>query len=185
MVAHCGSIVLAIECKKAQNRSLLILRPVGPDNTGLVKPVTVRRGESGGISLISIEREPASHRAQFCVVSDMSGQRLLEQEARLVALAAEEVADSLPTLRIPARSVVVPVIVTTASLSTLQFQPAEVNLDTGDFNNLDPKQIEPIQWVRFHKTLTASDPNERTVLVVNAAALPDFIDKIANWQRFA
>ena len=78
-----------------------------------------------------------------------------------------------------------PVLVTTASLSTLRFQPAEVDLDTGDFIILDPKQIEPIQWVRFHKTLTASDPEERTVLVVNAAALPDFIDKIANWQRLA
>jgi hypothetical protein len=79
----------------------------------------------------------------------------------------------------------VPVIVTTASLHTLRYKPNEVSLDTGTFSNLDPKQIEPIPWVRFHKTFTAQPGSlARTVFVVNSASLPDFLDEISRFQGF-
>lgn len=200
LMAYCGGVVLVIECKKAQDRSLLFLRPLGPDTTGLVESVSAWRAEKKtgastpwGIALAGIELEPASYRAQFCVVSDTGGQRLLEQDARLVALAAEAVAQDFVGIRgtsrvshlLPTRSFLVPVIVTTASLYTLRFQPTEVDLETGDFSNLDPKQILPIPWVRFHKTLTASGPEERTVLVVNARALPTFLDEVARGRNLA
>ena len=77
-------------------------------------------------------------------------------------------------------------IVTTASLCTLRFQPADVALESGEFTGLDAKQIaeqiESIPWVRFHKTLSARYTGARTVFVVNAAALPDFLDEIAREQ---
>src|SRR5262249_32673629 len=81
------------------------------------------------------------------------------------------------------RSFFVPVIVTTARLYTLRYSPAEVLLETGSYNNLDLSKIEPIEWIRFHKSFTTTgDRLWRTVFVVNSTALPMFLDMISRAQ---
>src|SRR5215831_10756133 len=45
VIAKCGPAVLVIECKKAQDRSLLFLRPLGSETTGKVRTCTVWRFE--------------------------------------------------------------------------------------------------------------------------------------------
>lgn len=75
-------------------------------------------------------------------------------------------------------------IVTTAALYTLSYDPTEVSLETGHFRNLDHERIEPVEWIRFHKSLTASATTQRTVIMVNAAALPMFLDAIARRPMF-
>jgi hypothetical protein len=42
LVAAYGCVVLVIECKKAQDRGLLFLRPVGAETTGLVTPLALK-----------------------------------------------------------------------------------------------------------------------------------------------
>jgi hypothetical protein len=111
LLAYCGTVVLVIECKKAQERALVFLRPVGANSTGMVTSATVLQAEQNtgagrrwGTSLVHLEElRPESYRAQFCV----SDQRLLEAEARLVVLAADAVAGQLDGLQLPSRSFLV------------------------------------------------------------------------------
>jgi hypothetical protein len=195
LIASCGGVVLVIECKKAQGRRMAFLRPVLSETTGLVKTLTVWHlqqpqgaGSRSGIDLRDdIHLEPASHRSEFCVSADgdkdKADKRPLEPDARLVALAAEALAaDEAMYSLLPASALIVPVIVTTARLFTVRFKPTEVPLDSGEFKP-DPSRIEATNCVRFHKTLTARDNRPRTVVVVNAAALPDFLDVISSHRH--
>jgi hypothetical protein len=183
LIASCGTVVLVVECKKAQERSLLFLRPVGLETTGKVRGCTVWHFEPPSDRAIE-DRDlgPDSYQAAFCVTTDTSGsQRLLEQDARPVVLATDAlVARGFPEIHKLGRSFFLPVIVTTAGLYTLRYQPTEISLETGSYDNLDPTAIESIPWVRFHKTLTAgARSGARTVFVVNSAALPMFLDVIS------
>jgi hypothetical protein len=191
LIANCGTVVLVVESKKAQERSLLFLRPFR-ETTGKVRTCTVwhfepsrRTGSSYGIDIMDIDLEPASYRAAFCVSTDKSSQRLLEQDARLVVSAADVLVEQFTIAHQLRRSFFLPVIVTTAPLSTLRYKPTEISLETGNYDKLDPKEIESIPWVRFHKTLTAHEGSvARTVFVVNSAALPMFLDEISRAQGF-
>jgi hypothetical protein len=188
LIANCGTVVLVVECKKAQERSLLFLRPVGRE-TGMVRRCTVWHfeprgaGSSFGVDIKNTDDlQPASYQAEFCVSTD-SSQRLLEQDARLVASAAEVLVEQFSQAHQLSRSLYLPTIVTTASLCTLCYEPTEISLKTGSWDKLDPKRIEPIQWIRFHKTLTAQPGDSaQTVFVVNAVALPKFLDEISRAQ---
>jgi hypothetical protein len=192
LIACCGTVLLVIECKKSQERSLLFLRPLGADDTGFVKNVACWHieqpqgaGKLFGVAPYDLTMEPGSYQSQFCVSTDKEGktQRLLEQDARPVVLAADAIKGHSFGAPLPSRYFVVPVIVTTAAFFTLRYAPTEVSLDAGGFTNLDPKNIEPISWVRFHKTLTAEPGNRpRTVFVVNSGALTQFLDNISAWQ---
>lgn len=134
LVAVCGCVVPVIECRKAQERSLLFLRPLGAETTGPDRRFTFWHveqvqgaGKPWGNALREAPLEPPSYRAEFCVATDNSGQRLLEHEARPVVLAADAVAERFPRTLLPSRSFVVPMIVTTAALFTLRYKPTEVS----------------------------------------------------------
>lgn len=186
LIASCRSVVLVIECKKAEERALLFLRPISREPSDLVKDVTFWHieqnqgaGKAFGSALRDEKLDPVSYRARFCVATDKSGQRLLEHEARSVVLASDAMVDQFPGAKLPSRSFVLPVIVTTSPLFTLCYQPIEISLESGTFTNLDTKNIEAIQWIRFHKTLTAAPGAlPRTVFVVHSAALPTFLDEV-------
>ena len=159
------------------------MRPVGHVPTDLVKNfvlwrVEQREGNIPNTDCGDVAIEPASYQAQFCVSAEPHGNpRLLEQDARLVTFAAEAVDRKFLRAQ-PRWTFLVPVILTTARLYTLRFQPDEVSLNTGEFSNLDIAQIEKIRWVRFHKTFTARSGNyPRTVFVVNAETLPAFMTR--------
>jgi hypothetical protein len=191
VIANCGTVVLVVECKKAQERSLLFLRPLGHEATGKARTCTVWHvepnpgaGSSLGSAIKDIELGPESYRAAFCVTTDTSGQRLLERDARPVVLAADVLDGRFLKRHQLGRSFFLPVIITTAALRTLRYDPTEISLETGSYDKLAPKDIEKIPWVRFHKTLTAYPGIARTVFVVNAAELPEFLDEISRGQGF-
>jgi len=158
LIANCGTVVLVVECKKAQERSLLFLRALGRETTDKVTTCTVWHFEPPSDRAIKgLDLRPESYQAAFCVTTDTSGsQRLLEQDARPVVLATDAlIAQGFPEIHHLDRSFFLPVILTTASLYTLRYEPTEIRLETGSFDNLDSNKIEQIPWVRFHKTLTA------------------------------
>jgi hypothetical protein len=193
LVASCGSVVSVIECKKAAERSLLFLRPLGSETTGAVTDaafwhVTQNRGAgtSFGMKVVTMKIEPSSFQAAICVASE---KRLLEHEARPVVMAADAYAHAISSASVrgvPNPSYVVPSIVTSASLYTLGYEPPEIALETGEFKEkLDVSRIEEVPWIRFHKVFTAQPGSQaRTVLVVNAAHLPQYLDEIARWPGF-
>jgi hypothetical protein len=190
LIAACGEVVLVIECKKAEDRTLTFLRPLGQDDTGAVRDVNCWElqqnqgaGKPFGARLRDIGLDPASYCAAFCVTSDKGAQRLLEQDARGAVLAADALAERLGAIPLPVRSFLVPTIVTTTPLYTLRYDPREIALESGTFTNLDVNFLEPIPWIRFHKSLTSrSGSHPRTVFVVHAAALPRFLDETSRGQ---
>jgi hypothetical protein len=130
---------------------------------------------------------PRSAESKFCVVStSASGKdgRMLEREAGRVVRATDafavrardgaSVGVSMAGRRV---ALFLPVIVTNAPLSVARYAPSAVSLDTGEFAER-PTGIESVAWVRFRKTFTSAggfDLGERTVFVVNAASLHEFM----------
>src|SRR3989442_12479741 len=78
LIASCGRLVIVVECKKAQERALLFLRPLGRETTGLVRTVVLwdLAYSASGTLRDDVGLDPESYRAHFCV-STASGQRLL------------------------------------------------------------------------------------------------------------
>ena len=102
LIANCGTVVLVIECKKAQDRSLLFLRPVGAETTDKVRRCMVWHfepngaGSSFGLDMKERDLEPESYQAAFCVTTTDRSQRLLEQDARPVVLATDALLNTNP-----------------------------------------------------------------------------------------
>jgi hypothetical protein len=152
LIANCGTVVLVVESKKAQERSLLFLRPFR-ETTGKVRTCTVwhfepsrRTGSSYGIDIMDIDLEPASYRAAFCVSTDKSSQRLLEQDARLVVSAADVLVEQFTIAHQLRRSFFLPVIVTTAPLSTLRYKPTDIFAGDGQLRQAGPEgdRVDPV-----------------------------------------
>jgi len=69
-------------------------------------------------------------------------------------------------------------IVTNAKMFAANYDPADVDLESGQFKGT-PSDIKPIAWARFSKSFSAKrDSGNRTVLVVQAASLVEFLDKL-------
>jgi len=159
LVARWGDYMLLIECKKGQERAMTFLRPLGYSMTGMVDTfacfmveiddVRLKRWRSSHRGDIRIN--PASHVSELCVYStDKSGraQRLLERDARLLALAADRFAEVGPRDHFASRTLLVPVIVTTAPLYTLEYRPDEISPVSASF----------LLMRAFHERLPALGP---------------------------
>jgi len=133
------------------------------------------------------DRPPMLEKLAFDVLASVEGMALEERNL----LRSREGATQ-------GRLFMFPLIVTNAELFITQFDPASVDVETGamDVNSV---QIEAVPFIRFRKSLSTDFPKgpllhlkhanqarERTVMIVNASALPDFLSK---WrlpdQRFA
>lgn len=173
--------VLTIECKKTKD-SLIFLRPLAADaNAGDVDHFRCIYVEPHRFGRVHAACEgwniwPRSRSCEFCVVSGNSGnsQRLLERDASLLVNATDAFAkDSYRYLRgDQARSfLILPVIVTNAKLYTAHYNPLEVSLDSGEFENWPKKIEDDVPWIRFEKNLIAGggrDFGHRSVFVVNS-----------------
>ena len=144
----------------------------------------VGAGQRWGVEIKAIDFASESYRSAFCVAA--TDQRLLEQEARPIVLATDDLMGRSPNFAETHQlgsSTFIPVIVTTSTLYTLRYEPTDVPLETGSFDKVNHKEIELIPWVRFHKTFTALPGSvARTVFVVNSGALPSFLDAISQAQ---
>jgi hypothetical protein len=70
-------------------------------------------------------------------------------------------------------------MVTNAKLFSARYDPATVSLDKGTLPATPPPEISAIKWVRFTKAFSvAPDLPERTVFVVGATFLPEFLDNL-------
>jgi hypothetical protein len=70
LIANCGTVVLVVDCKKAHERSLLFLRPIGHEKTGKTRICTVWHvepnpgaGSSFGSAIKDIDSGPESYQA--------------------------------------------------------------------------------------------------------------------------
>ncbi len=195
IVATNGKFIIAVECKKTRIETLTFLRPLGHSNTGHIMDFRCLR--SDGYDVIPPRPNlfcetwglwPISPCSEFCIVStSKSGkdQRLLERDASIVIGATDAFAQDIPenirlgqSLSLP--YLFLPVIVTNAKIFTARYNPSEVSLDTGEFQEL-PKDIEEAPWVRFSKAFAAGrgrDLGLRSLFVVNATALGEFLENL-------
>jgi len=138
---------------------------------------------------------PASVQSEFCILQsdEQRRQPILESLATEVldsieGLAEEEV-NIERSLGQPAhtRLFIFPAIVTNAEIAVCRFDPANIKITDG---TLDAKDVEitTVPFIRFRKSLATNFPQgmfyyleaankarERTVFVVNAASLPEFL----------
>lgn len=197
LVARKVNLFLTIECKKTRKEKLTFLRPLGLSHTGRLEEFRCLRTEqlrdaTGRLELFCEEWAllPSTIGSKFCVVStDDSGrdQRLLERDAGLVVRATDAFAHEFPERfrsdvdgSSSATRLFVPVIVTNAPLYTARYRPSEVSLQTGEFS-VPPKEVESVPYVRFRKAFMsdrATNLGDRSVFIVNAGALAEFLDLV-------
>jgi hypothetical protein len=126
---------------------------------------------------------PKSSEATFCVVSTSESgkdQRLLEKDCQLViggadAYGMQRTERRSSNLGEPNRPII-PVIVTNAKLFEATYEASSVALDTGQI--LSSPDLSPLKWVRFRKAFTSNpkDTGDRTVFVVSAQFLAEFLE---------
>jgi len=196
LIATNGTIYLTVECKKTRKEILTFLRPVVYLDPGEVEEFRCLRAEQMQDSTRRAEifcenwaLYPRSTAAEFCVVSTSESgrdQRLLERDAGLLIGATEAFAQDFrerffPKLQLSAPCLFLPVIVTNAPIYTARYRPDEVSLESGEFQDT-PKKIDNVPCVRFRKAFISDfgrDLGDRSVFVVNASSLSEFLGLVA------
>ncbi len=194
-IATNGSVIIAVECKKTQKEVLTFLSP-GESFDNNVERVrclyicqiqdSTRRMEVFCDDWCII---PPSVESMFCVVSTSESgkdQRLLERDAHLLvrgtdAFAKEHRRTFRPQIYPESDRPYLPLLVTNAPLFVASYKPSVISLETGQFST-PPKDIKEVKWVRFAKAFTSSrcrDIGIRTVIIVNAMALSDFLNSLS------
>lgn len=147
----------------------------------------------------NVRLTPTSLQSEFCILQsdEQRRQPILESLATEVlesieGLAEEEVniekSVGQPT---HARLFIFPAIVTNAEIAVCHFDPARIKITDGTLDAGDV-EITSVPFIRFRKSLATSFPlgtfyyleaankaRERTVFIVNAASLPEFLK---NWN---
>lgn len=196
LIATDGTLFLTVECKKTRKEILTFLRPIGHSHTGQLEDFRCLHAEQIQDSTRRAEIFcedwvicPRSTVAEFCVVSTSESgkdQRLLERDAGLLIRATEAFALDFrerfrPESQLLAPCLFLPVIVTNAPIYTARYQPNEVSLESGEFQDA-PQEIESVPYVRFRKAFISDhgrDLGDRSVFVVNASSLFEFLRFVA------
>jgi hypothetical protein len=141
----------------------------------------------------------ASLQSEFCILQsdEQRRQPILESLAAealesIEGLAKEEV--NIQKSQEPpnhARLFIFPAIVTNAEIAVCRFDPASIKINDGTLDAGDV-EISTVPFIRFRKSLATNFPQgmfyyldaankarERTVFIVNAASLPEFLK---NWD---
>jgi len=186
LVHENGVQIMVIECKRVLNTFWTFLIPS--------KETKLRRHVNSWVTLtqnnqvkrfnwIDVNPEPVSPESKFCVVpgQDNKSKPMLERTSSDLVEAAEAFAKEECIINKPGNEflrIYFQVIITTAELKICNFDPEEINIETGEISN---SSFETVPFVRFRKSLTThhnpssyqnlSDliqAQERTILVINA-----------------
>jgi hypothetical protein len=190
---------LILECKRLSEGGKYVF--LCPHKTMLevvrARCCWVARLSSGRqIGWIDLKVLPGSEESGYCVVpgTGPKDRPLLERIAGELVIAAEAIGadrESVhPTSRRDRTWFFCPLIVTNADLYVCRFDPADVDLRTGNLN-AGVAAFEAVPYIRFRKGLSTDLPpvsdeidltglstqRERTVFVVSAGALVEFLTK--------
>ena len=103
----------------------------------------------------------------------------LEGDVRLLLHGTNALAKELEKSKSDSDRVFVPVLVTTASLFTLAYDPNQVELETGELPQMVAREgLAEASWVRFQKAFIAGDGGHRTVFIVSSSYLGTFLDRL-------
>lgn len=190
LIAINRELVLAVECKKTKQDKYIFLLPLGTARTGDVEDFRClrvayfddKRAGSAEIYCETRELLPSSPSSEFCIVSTATGtERMLERDAAILVSATDAFAQDKqewPKMRLSSPYLIVPVLVTNAELYTARYEPSEVSLQSGEFEEV-PDDLKRAPWIRFCKTFIAGrgrDLGLRSIFVVNASSLTTFLN---------
>jgi hypothetical protein len=191
---------LVVECKRSRETEWMFLRETVSaeftNNRVNVRARVIGRHRNGHVTSewMNTEFVPGSPEANFCVVRKNKGKSddLIERPAAEIVRATEALAHQEHVLHSKdeqyIRRIYIPVIVSNAKMFICDGEWDKLNVESGEvaFSN-----IQPVDFVRFRKSFSASLPqaavakdasafaelSERTVVVVQAGALLDFLRK--------
>jgi hypothetical protein len=196
LVLSAGDLHLAIECKRSHDATWLFLMPdrkqLSRSHARIAWTDTFpHRPDLAGWGDIQVY--PASPESEFCVIRGQGekDKPLLERLASLLCESIDGLATDLIELNKQSEStkVIIPVIVTNAELQLGEFNPKDVDLESGE---LASAKFSAVQSVRFRKSLAAaslpddyepqqledlSSDSERTVFVVQAKHLAAWLNE--------
>jgi hypothetical protein len=198
LILTCGNLYVVVECKRTREGQWMFLMP-DPDQMSRshakVAWIDTKPHRKALAGWDDIQVYPQSPESDFCAIRGQGedGRPMLERVAGQVVAAADGLcADLMELHERSARSkVVLPVVVTNASLVVGQFDPASVDLSTAQVTSAT---FTSVGHIRFRKTLgTAAAPLPyeaeelrdlsegavRTVFVVHSSAFTSWLDQIA------
>ena len=189
MILARDHVRLVVECKRVQQGQWVFLLPPAASHKTFARSFATLKVPDW----VNCAFEPLSAESSFCVVRG-TGEKdrpLLERLAACVSCAAESFGRQELTvernagLDIP--TIYVPVIVSNVELVACDSDPAQIDVTTGSISPGDAS-FATIPLIRFRKPLTpridlsrfsdVSSVNrdaERTVFVINAGGLPEFL----------
>lgn len=186
-----------LECKKVTNGVWNFLIP----NKQKQKTTDIRclHATQNILSWTKTYIEPSSHQSAFCIPENNGEKdnRPLEKYASELLLSTEYLANECIRIKDPKTQnkegiVFIPLIVTTALLQTCLFDSENISLETGILEQ-NSQTLQEVPYIRFHKNLatslkyssdavndlkSANKENERTVFVVQAKNLVDFLIEV-------
>ncbi len=187
------NFIVTIECKKTQKEIFTFLQPSTSTQEHVIRARCLYLHQINDsskrleLSCGDWEIRPRSIESVFCVVSTSDSgkdQRLLEKDAQLLVGGTDAYGRFLKPeaqneLGKPDR-VIIPVIATNAKLFKADYNPNDVSLETGQMPKVPPPDISPVKCVRFRKAFSAAsrDVGDRTVFVIAAASLRDFLNNL-------
>jgi len=195
LVARCDILkTLVVECKKTDKDALTFLLPTASGDVHEVRAawcvhLSQVMDSTRRVELFSgmCEFDPRSWDSMFCVVSTSrqgKDTRLLERDAQALVRGTDSYAlhdkrhISSPADGEPDR-IYVPALVTNAPLYVAKYDPASVDLKSGELPR-HTADVSPADWVRFSKSFTLTRGchlGARTVFVVHAEALGRFLEQ--------
>jgi len=180
MVAIRDRYIVTIECKKSLAQLTFLTPDVVDETQTRESRCLFIRADEAVIGSGVFEPAPKSHRSMYCCgnTQERPAQRL-EGDIRMLLHGTNALAKELEKSKSDSDRVFVPVLVTTASLFTLAYNPNQVDIETGELPpGVARDGLAEAPWVRFQKAFLAGDGGHRTVFVVHSGDLGTFLDRL-------
>lgn len=190
---------MVIECKRTGGGAWVFLHPNNDVQKGDARLMVAHRTHNDPLLAYWADFgcNPPSWVSAFCIVPGQGSKDtpMLERVCDLLLDSLESLAEEELSIGPQPSSdeggvscTYIPVVVTNTELMLCQFEPGEVDLAKGELP-ADSGTFQAVPMIRFQKELTtkfatrdvpmnlreASRENQRTVFVVHAPALPDFL----------
>ena len=156
---------LIVECKRPTDAKWIFLTPKGSRPSSQVLSAFAATKGGGGRDLTGwcdLAIEPASPESAFCVLQGQSDRDRPMLERITDSLLPSVEALAFEELAIPGyycgglKHIYVPLVVTTATLYTVSFDPAAVDLEVGQLP-VSSANFTPVPFARFRKALATSE----------------------------
>jgi hypothetical protein len=191
---------LVVECKRIIGSWTFLVPTTQAIHDEVFKSLLVNH-QNFSFSWRDFSLEPGSPEASFCVMGTggKKDSRILESLAGELLLSMEQLAIQETDLvkahiqelsRSSQYMLYLPVIVTTATLQTMKFDPSDIDLTDG---KVTQSAVEEVKFIRFRKNLASNvdyekpqmhtlkalnRENDRSVLVVQAASFIKFLNTL-------